>query len=270
MTEMMKTGFLEVGNASLYYEETGRGSPLVMIHGGLLDGRSWDLQVDAFGGDYRVVRYDTRHHGRSRSEPGEFCNFEDLRAVLVGLGIEKAVMVGSSLGARTAIDFAITYPDRVTALILVSPGASGFEHHSAAFAKHSQEFGRSFQGGIDAAIEYFLRWTLDGPTRPSSAVDSSVRDKVRRMVKDSVVKQSPQNVLKELEPPAIGRFNEILAPTLVVVGEVDQPYIHELADMVATSAQNAEVAVIPDSAHMVNMEAPQAFNNAVRTFLADR
>jgi pimeloyl-ACP methyl ester carboxylesterase len=268
MAEMMKTGFLEVGNASLYYEETGSGSPLVMIHGGLLNGRSWDLQVDAFAGDYRVVRYDARHHGRSRSEPGEFSNFEDLRAVLDGLGIEKALMVGLSLGGRTAIDFAITYPERVTALILVSPGASGFELHSAAFAQHSQEFVRSFQEGIDAGIEYFLRWTVDGPTRSSSAVDASVRDKVRKMALDWVVKQSPQNVLKEIEPPAIGRFNAILAPTLVVVGEVDQPYYRELADMVVTNAQNAEVAVIPASAHMVNMEAPQAFNDAVRTFLA--
>lgn len=267
---MTKSGFLEVGGARLYYEEAGHGTPLVMLHGGLLDATSWDAQFDVLSAGYHAVRYDARHHGRSESGPGEFSNFEDLRGVLDALEIDQAIIMGLSLGARTAIDFAISYPNRVAALVLVSPGASGLERHSEAFAAHSQEFVRSFQDGLEAAVDYFLRWTLDGPTRSSSAVDASVREKARTMAATSVVKQRSGNVLKELDPPAVGRLPEIQPPTLVVTGELDQPYIQELGRLVAAEAQDAEIALIPHAAHMVNMEAPEAFTEVILRFLAGR
>jgi|TARA_B100001971_G_C18192236_1_gene539328 pimeloyl-ACP methyl ester carboxylesterase len=77
-------------------------------------------------------------------------------------------------------------------------------------------------------------------------------------------------VLKELDPPAIARLDEIQAPTLVVVGELDQPSIVDLGRRVAEEACNAEIAVISGAAHLVNMERPEAFNQAVLAFLDDR
>ncbi|HJN46339.1 MAG: alpha/beta hydrolase [Acidobacteria bacterium] len=271
VTNSANTGFVEVGDARLYYEETGRGAPIVLLHGSLLDRRSWDPQFDLLARSYRVVRYDARHHGNSSGGPGEFTNFDDLRAVLEALGIDKATLLGLSQGGRTAIDFAIAYPDKVAALILVSPGASGYERESAPVAKHSEEFGAAFvEGGVDAGIDYFLRQYVDGPTRSPSDVDASVRNQVRRMALGWVTTQNPESVWKELEPPAIGRLDEIQAPTLVVVGDLDQPYILELADMVKARAFDAEVAVIRGAAHMVNLEKPEAFNETVLGFLAGR
>ena len=106
-----------------------------MLHGGFLDRRSWDPQVEVLARAHRVVRYDARYHGQSTSVPGEYTSFDDLLSVLDGLSIDRAIIMGLSLGGGTAIDFAIAYPDRVAALILVAPGASGYASENAAFAQ---------------------------------------------------------------------------------------------------------------------------------------
>ncbi len=190
MTGLPTPDFIEVEDARLYYEDTGLGSPVVMLHGGLLDVRSWDLQVEPLVTSHRVIRVDARFHGRSEGTPGVFSSVEDLRAVLDGLNSDRAEIMGLSLGARTAIDFANTFPERVSALVLVSPGASGYEQQSAAFARHNQEFFRAFGGGLDAAIDYFLGWTVVGPRRQPADVDAALMDSVRSMAQGSLVKQS--------------------------------------------------------------------------------
>ena len=100
-----KTGFIEMGKTRLYYEEMGRGLPLVMIHGGLLNHHMWDNQFEIFAEGYRVIRYDLRNHGQSTGIPGDFKHYEDLYELLEQLNIEKAVILGLSLGVRIAIDF---------------------------------------------------------------------------------------------------------------------------------------------------------------------
>ncbi len=90
------------------------------------------------------------------------------------------------------------------------------------------------------------------------------------MAKGSLAKMNSQILAKELDPPAIGRLHEIQAPTLVVVGDHDQSYLLDLARRVAAEAADAELAVIPGAAHMVNMEQPDAFNETVLAFLAGR
>ncbi len=254
VSDSMKTGFVEVGETRLYVEEMGQGEPLVMLHGGFLDRRSWDPQVGVLARAHRVVRYDARYHGKSTSAPGEYTSFNDLLGVLDELSIDRAIIMGLSLGGSTAIDFAIAYPDRVTALILVAPGASGYGSESAAFVQDMQKFfGVLVADGADAAIDYFLGWTVVGLNRTRADVDAAVMDKVRSMAKGSLAKMNSQIVAKELDPPAIGRLQELQAPTLVVVGDHDQSYLLDLARRVAAEAADAELAVIPGAAHMVNM-----------------
>ena len=271
VSDSMKTGFVEVGETRLYVEEMGQGDPLVMLHGGFLDRRSWDPQVEVVARAHRVVRYDARYHGESTSVPGEYTSFNDLLGVLDGLSIDRAIIMGSSLGGSTALDFAIAYPDRVTALILVAPGASGYGSESPALVQDMQKFFRVLVAdGADTAIDYFLGWTVVGLDRVPADVDTAVMDNVRRMAKGSLAKMNSQIVVTELDPPAIGRLHEIQVPTLVVVGAHDQLYVLDLARRVAAEAADAELAVIPGAAHMVNMEQPDAFNEIVLAFLAGR
>jgi len=125
-----KTGFVDVGDAKLYYEELGTGVPLIMAHGGLLDCSMWDGQFEKFARLFRVVRYDARGDGKSPDVEGRCSNFEDLKKLMDGMGIQKAILMGLSKGGRTAADFAIAHPEMVEAMVLVAPGLSGYPFDS--------------------------------------------------------------------------------------------------------------------------------------------
>lgn len=133
-----KIGFINVDNAQIYYEEMGTGKPLVMIHGGLLDRRMWDDQFAVFAGSYRVIRYDARGHGLSKAPSGTYSHHEDLKKLLDALKVERAAIMGLSMGGYIAIDFALAYPDRVSALVLVAPGLTGYDFESEALKKNSE------------------------------------------------------------------------------------------------------------------------------------
>jgi 3-oxoadipate enol-lactonase len=265
----LKTGFFDVGKTELYYEEMGEGHPLILLHGGLLDCRMWDDQFETFAKKFRVIRYDVRNHGNSKGVPDTFKHYEDLLKIIEQLNLEKAVLLGLSLGGRTAIDFAIAYPERVSAVILASPGASGYEFKSDAFKKNNARLQKAFkEGNIDMGIEYFQQAWTDGPYRKPDEIDPSVRAKVRDMALNTFKEWENESVAEELEPPAIGRLDEIQAPTLVIVGDLDMPGIMEIANSVKEKVPGAEKVVIPGAAHMVKMEKPNEFNKAVFDFLA--
>ena len=122
----IKSSYAQVNGTQLYYEVAGEGEPLILIHGGQLDRRMWDDQFAAFSTHYQVIRYDVRDYGLSTCPPGTYSNHEDLYGLLKHLNMHSAYLVGLSLGGAIAIDFALTYPDMVHALILASSGLSGY------------------------------------------------------------------------------------------------------------------------------------------------
>src|SRR5690606_6601331 len=122
----MSTGFADINGARLYYEVAGEGPALVLLHAGICDSRMWDDQFAAFAKHYRTVRYDLRGYGQSNPVAGRFAHYEDLRALLDHLGIERAYLIGVSFGGMIAIDFTLTYPQRVAGLILVGTGVDGY------------------------------------------------------------------------------------------------------------------------------------------------
>src|SRR3954470_6711245 len=110
------SGFAEVNGTKLYYEAAGSGPAVVLVHGGLVDSRLWDEQMQPLSQRFRVVRYDLRGFGKSAAPAGQYWPTEDLRALLDYLKIEKATVVGLSLGGIVAADFAFEHPERVERL----------------------------------------------------------------------------------------------------------------------------------------------------------
>ncbi len=123
-----QTGVAHVNNTELYYEVVGSGHPLTLIHGMLLDRRSWDDQFEVFARQYTVVRYDMRGWGDSAQEQAEppFSPRQDLLSLLDYLNIHKTSLLGLSGGGALALDFTLEHPDTVDALILVASGLSGY------------------------------------------------------------------------------------------------------------------------------------------------
>ncbi len=274
--EQVTTGYAEVNGTRLYYEVAGAGHPLTLIHGALVNRRLWDDQVAAFAEHYTVIRYDMRGFGDSalvKAGMPPFSAHDDLAALLRLLGVERTYVMGLSAGGAVAIDFTLAYPEMVDALIAVAAGVSGYEPDEANAAEEPalwpQVVQALQQGEIDRAVDLQLRYFTDGPTRAPEQVNAQARERVRAMTTANYRRGDDVGVWPEfIQPPAIGRLAEIRVPTLVVVGDKDQPETIDIAQMLANGIAGAQQVVIPDTAHHLNLEKPAEFNRVVLDFLA--
>jgi 3-oxoadipate enol-lactonase len=268
-TPTVQSGYVEIEGGRLYYEDLGRGDPVVLIHGGFLDRRMWDPQFEVFARRFRVIRYDVRGHGLSPTDSVTFADHEDLRRLLDALEIPTATIVGLSMGGQIAVDFALSNPGRVSALVLAGPGLSGYPFDDEQITAYSRDLTEAFEsGGFAAAIEVFARYWCDGPHREAADVDPEVRRKVMEMLEGSQQRWEHWGLARQLEPPAMGRLSELEVPTLVVLGDLDMDAVHEVVDLIAEKVPGARKAVIPGAAHMVSLERPAEFNELVVEFLS--
>ena len=264
-----KTGYIQAGKYSLYYEETGKGEPLILIHAALLDRRMWDAQVPLFSRWARVIRFDGRNHGLSHGLPDSFAYCEDLNRVMEALGVQKARLVGCALGGATAVDFALVHPEKVSALVLVSPALSGYDFKDPVVLENQKKQSEAAaRKDMNTFIEYFQRSWTDGPRRTPDQVSRDVRAKILQMCRATLSKPEPDNIALPLDPPAIGRLASIHIPTLVVCGDFDQAGVDEVAGLLVRGIPGARRVVIKGAGHMVNMEKPEEFNEIVGEFLS--
>ena len=266
-TEM---GAVKVSGGELYHEAKGTGPVVVLMHGGLLDGRTWDEQFELLSKQYRVIRYDARGHGRSSIPAGDYSNYEDLHELLVALGVPHATLVGLSLGGRTAIDFALACPAMVDAVVAVAPGLSGWTFDDPVLAEHERGAKAAAAAGDRAMIvEWFQRSWTDGPKRTPQQVDPVVRERVRLMALETLTKLGAgRGELKEMG--AAGRLGELRVPLLAIVGDLDMSDIHEIVDQLVAKVPGARKVVIAGAGHMVNLERPTELNRALMEFLRSR
>jgi pimeloyl-ACP methyl ester carboxylesterase len=259
----------EVDGGALYYETTGTGEPLVLLHAGIADSRMWDPQVAHFAERYRVVRYDLRGFGRSRMEPGPFAHHDDLAALLRQLGVERATLVGSSFGGRVAIDCALAHPELVRALILVAPALGGYAM-SAELDRFDAEIEEAFLAGDFArAAEIDLLVWVDGPRRAPEQVDAAFRERAGELARHVYEAAVDGGQPRRLDPPAAERLAELRVPVLVIVGELDQPDMLAIATRIEQQAPDARKRLMADVAHLPSLEQPEAYNRIVDAFLAE-
>jgi 3-oxoadipate enol-lactonase len=261
------TGYVAVHGARLYYEMMGEGHPLILVHAGIADSRMWDDQFAVFAERYRVIRYDIRGFGRSIMPPGRSSTARDLYGLLQALGVAKAHVLGLSIGGGIAIDFTLQHPEMVSALVLVASGLGGTQP-SAEMQRADADVDAALErGGIDAAVEAENRLWVDGPKRTPDQVNHAVRMRVTDM-NGALYRLPKVDAPRErLDPPAIGRLGEIHVPTLIIVGDGDVSDVIATADVLERDIAGARKVVLPDVAHMVNMERPAEFNRIVLDFL---
>ncbi len=246
----------------LFYEVTGDGDPVILLHGFSLDRRMWDGQSAVLEGGHRVIRYDLRGHGRSAAPDAPYSNHDDLLTVYETLGVPKAALVGLSAGAQAAVDFALAHPDRVTRLVLASPGLSGYRPEGS-FEWMAGVFESIRAGDFDEGAR---RWA-ETPLMKIQG-DPEAHAKMREIVlANAGVWSLRSNPVKPAEPPAIDRLSAIRVPTLVILGERDLPDTRRVADLLAAGIQGARKISVPGAGHLVNMEAPAVFNDALTEFL---
>jgi 3-oxoadipate enol-lactonase len=256
----------------LYAEVAGEGPAIALVHEGICDSRMWDSQWDLFTRAHRVLRLDLRGFGRSPLGPGRFSNARDLIETLEEHGFERAALVGVSLGGRVALEVAVARPELVSVLVLVAPGLPGQEPTEEIRAAWTDEEAALEAGDVGSAVEVCLRTWVDGPRRRPEDVDPAVRERVGEMQRRAFELQLPvgDDVEEELLVPDLAqRLGEIQAPTLVVVGEEDQPYMHAIADRLEREIPDVRRATIANTAHVPSMERPREFDELVLPFLEE-
>jgi pimeloyl-ACP methyl ester carboxylesterase len=207
-----------------------------------------------------------RGFGKSKSPTSYYSNHGDLRDLLDSLGIERADVLGLSMGGAIAIDFTLAYPNRVAALIPVAAGLSGYRATSNRALR--DELNAAYErGDKERAVELSLQVWTDGPNRTPDQVDPDVRERIRAMTVHTFDLPDVEPWLQALEPPAIGRLAEVQVPTLFVVGDQDVEDILKIGDLIVTQVPGAQRAVIPGTAHHLNLEQPVEFNRIVLDFL---
>jgi len=265
-----ETGTAEVNGARIYYEVAGEGEPLVLVHAGIADGRMWEGQISAFAERYRAVRYDLRGFGKTEMVEGSFSHHEDLRGLLDSLGIERAHLVGCSMGGGAVLDFALEYPERIGNLVLVGSAIGGFSPDFAPPKEWDELVAADEAGDLERISELEVRMWVDGPARSPEDVAAPIRDLVREM--NLIALQTEAAELGEEwepEPPAADHLHDIPAPTLLIVGDEDQPRIFAAADLLEKELPNVRRIVMHGTAHLPNMERPEEFNRLVLDFLKD-
>lgn len=266
--DTFRRAFAPVEGTALYYEEMGAGDPVVLLHGGAVDHRMWDAQFAALAARHRVIRYDARGLGLSLSPYGTYRHATDLLALLDHLELPQAHLIGLSLGCRIATDLAIEHPERVTSLVLASPGLSGYRFDAPEEQASNQAIAAAWMAGDFAqAAEEFVRAWCDGPYRTPEQTPPAVRESVKAMALENLRPHREAGRGVELYPPAIMRLGEVRAPTLAVLGERDMPGILTIVGRIAAEVPGARVERFPAGAHMVNLEEPAEFNRIVEAFL---
>ena len=263
-----KSGFAPADGARIYFESAGVGPAVVFIHAGVSDRRMWDPQFDYFADRFHVVRYDLRGFGKSGMPDLPYSNRADLGKVLQFLEIEKAALIGCSMGGSTAIDFTLENPERVMALLTVGSGVSGWNEWSDEGVRHWTEFMQLAKAGeIERAREMEAVLWLDGPDRNPSQIDPAYRRRARKIHKDNFSLARDAHPEEELRPPAIRRLGEIKCPTMVLVGDSDTSEIVKIASRLANEIPRARLVTVANAAHLPNLEHPDEFNVIVKEFL---
>lgn len=272
MTNMERTEFLPVSNGTLYYEAAGKGPAVVFIHAAIADRRMWNREFGIYAKARTVVRYDVRGFGRSPPATTGYSDVDDLQSLLTHLGVRAATLVGCSNGGRIALDFAVEHPDKVAGLLLVSPGVSGFTADLAPEGKpvFEQDGVRSAHipgawkaGRKDEAIEGLRNYW-------ASAQEGANLDLVRTMMRENaeeIFTDSSASHNRVPDPPAVGRLGSISAPTVVLLGDRDEPSMTFIVRTVVHGIPQAKLVTVPGADHLLNLSRPDDFDKALRQLL---
>lgn len=262
------TSFAETNGVRLAYDVAGSGPPLVLLHAGIVDRRMWDDVAPLLADIATVIRYDARGFGESSRPPdGEFARWDDLFAVMDAAGVAKAHLVGVSQGAETALDATLTAPERVDHLVLCGAGMRGWAWRDELNARWQAEVDAWERGDLDGCAEESMVTWFDGPQRLAIDVDPTIRRRAWEMQRLAIDLENDDAQAIAPEPATSERLDEVQAPTLVAVGELDQPDMIAIAERLATGIRGAKHVVLTGVAHLPPMERPADFAALLSNFL---
>ena len=257
----------------IYYEDVGQGLPIVFVHEFAGDFRSYEPQVHYFGRRYRCVAYNARGYPPSDVPDNEQAYSQnrardDIRAVLDGLRIEQAHIVGISMGGFATLHFGMAYPSRACSLVV---GGCGY---GAEPGKRTQ-----FQAEVEAAAARFeslgMAAAADSYALGATRVQLQNKDprgwaEFRRMLAEHSARGSALTLrgVQKGRPSLfelVEQMKQIRVPTLIIAGDEDDPCI-EASILMKRTIPSAALVMLPRSGHAINLEEPALFNQFLEQF----
>ena len=258
---------------NLYYEETGSGTPLVFVHEYAGDGRSWEAQVRHFSRRYRCITFNARGYPPSDVPPdidrySQARARDDIRCVLDELEIERAHVVGLSMGAFATLHFGMRYSARALSLVVAGCGYGAHPDGYAEFQAHARDNAALIRSkGLAAfAASYGV-----GPGRVQLRAKDArgFAEFMRNFSEHSTVGSANTMEGYQARRPSLyslsAEMAAITAPCLIVAGDEDEPTL-EPALFMKRSIRSAGLAVLPRSGHGLNLEEPALFNQLLEDF----
>ncbi len=267
--------FIERQGIKLHYEEAGQGHPLLFVHEFGSDAREWEQQVRALARHYRCITFNARGYPPS-DVPDDAALYgwqfarDDIAAVMDGLGLAKAHLVGLSMGAYAVLTFGLAYPERATALVVAGCGSGAPPSLRDGFIRDSRNNARLFlEHGVAAVADTMGH----GPTR----IQLKHKDPrgwaefMAHLRQHSATGSGNTMRHYQAERPSLWEFDaqlrQLHLPVLLAIGDEDEPCI-EANLYLKRLLPNAGLWVAPNTGHAINLEEPAAFNQAVADFLA--
>jgi pimeloyl-ACP methyl ester carboxylesterase len=269
-----------VGDVELYYEEHGGGEPLLCIMGLAADSTAWVLQVPDFARRYRTIVYDNRGVGRSSKPRGPYTieqMADDAAGLLDALGVERAHVLGVSMGGMIAQELAIRHPARVRGLVLACTYAEPDEAVRAQREVGLAAFGGSV--GADgtprldaAAIDPFAFFQHLLPRVFNMEFISRELPRLMELFGGALQYGFDMDAVLAQVEATMGhrtteRLHTIEAPTLVITGDADQLISCTNSELIAERIPGARLRKVPGGSHGFNFETPELFNREILDFL---
>lgn len=266
---------VQAEGAKLYYEEAGGGDAIVFVHEFADDFRSWEPQVRYFSRRYRCVSFNARGYPPSDvpSDPALYSQdmaADDIAAVMRGLDIGKAHVVGCSMGAFATLHFGMRYGDMARSLVVVGCGYGAKKDTRGDFTSEVEQFAASFaeKGMVEVATPYSL-----GPTRvqfqnkdPRGFLEFQERFLSHSAEGSGLTMGNVQAKRPSLYDLEDG-LRQLVVPTLLVTGDEDEPCLDANLYLKRTIPSSGLV-MLPRTGHAANLEEPASFNQSVAEFLS--
>jgi pimeloyl-ACP methyl ester carboxylesterase len=272
----------QVRDIALYYEEHGSGDPLLCVMGFATDSTGWLLQVPEFSQRYRTIVFDNRGVGRSSKPAGAYTIHEmadDAAALLDHLDIDRAHVLGLSMGGMIAQELVLRHPHRVRALVL----AATFPEPDVATEDQRRILFTQMGGSIDEAGQMRIDFTAMNPLLffqhmlPLVFSERFIQSELPKLMQlfSGALQYgfSIEAILGQMQAimahKATDRLAQVSSPTLVLTGDADRLISPANSEVLASSIPGAKLVRIPGGTHGFNIETPDVFNRAVLDFLAN-
>jgi 3-oxoadipate enol-lactonase len=258
---------VEANGLRVHCTVTGDGPPLVLSHSLGCAGAMWDAQVAWLAQRFRVINVDTRGHGQTDAPPGAYTLeqlADDLDALLDALGIDTCRYMGLSMGGMIGMTHALRRPGRLTHLILCNTSSRIGPDAAPVWA---QRIAIAQQQGMEPIVEPTLTRWFTAPFRAAAPAEVA---RVGAMVRGTPVAGYVGCCHAIPKVDLLDALPAIRVPTLVIAGDQDVGTPLEMARAIQQAIPGAQLACLPQAAHLSNIEQPAMFDLAVRSFLDAR